>query len=237
MEEQRTTTMMKTENIWKAARSSLGSSLRCFDTSRRWYESHRSIISPPLEEKPNYLLDQLNQKVKVAVIGGGNWGSAVARKVGFVLSQLDNPTVDTNVKMWIYEEIVNGQKLSEIINSKRENVKYLPGIYIPQNVKAVPDLIEVVKDSNVLLFVLPHSFLRGILRQLKGVVNPNTICVSFIKGVQVTPSGELKRYSEIIKDELGVNHVAAVMGANLATDIARRFIFILWTLCFTVLRR
>lgn len=29
--------------------------------------------------------------------------------------------------MWVFEEIVNGEKLSDIINTKHENVKYLPG--------------------------------------------------------------------------------------------------------------
>lgn len=36
--------------------------------------------------------------------------------------------------MWVYEEIVNGEKLSEVINQRHENVKYLPGIALPENV-------------------------------------------------------------------------------------------------------
>ena len=36
--------------------------------------------------------------------------------------------------MWVFEEIVEGQKLSELINSRHENVKYLPGVKIPDNV-------------------------------------------------------------------------------------------------------
>ena len=30
--------------------------------------------------------------------------------------------------MWVFEEVVNGRKLSDIINETNENVKYLPGI-------------------------------------------------------------------------------------------------------------
>lgn len=41
---------------------------------------------------------------------------------------------DPIVKMWMFEEIVNGRKLSEIINTEHENVKYLPGKKIPPNV-------------------------------------------------------------------------------------------------------
>lgn len=36
--------------------------------------------------------------------------------------------------MWVFEELVNGQKLSEIINTQHENVKYLPGKKLPKNV-------------------------------------------------------------------------------------------------------
>eukprot|EP01040_Poterioochromonas_malhamensis_P011369 gene11369-12392_t len=187
----------------------------------RCYLPHHSTISPPVEEKPNLLLDKLKNKIKVAVIGGGNWGSAVARKVGFNVSQLASPTIDHQVKLWVYEEQYEGKPLTEIINTRRENVKYLPGVYIPQNVKAIPSLADVVRDSNVLLFVMPHSFLPAVLHQIKQIGLPSsTICASFIKGVQVSSGGELRRYSDIIKEELQVDHVAAVMGANVANDIA-----------------
>ena len=38
--------------------------------------------------------------------------------------------------MWVYEELVNGRKLTEIINTDHENVKYLPGHKLPENVVA-----------------------------------------------------------------------------------------------------
>ena len=38
------------------------------------------------------------------------------------------------VKMWVFEEMVNGRKLTEIINQDHVNVKYLPGFQIPDNV-------------------------------------------------------------------------------------------------------
>lgn len=36
--------------------------------------------------------------------------------------------------MYVYEEIINGKKLTEIINETHENVKYLPGQKLPENV-------------------------------------------------------------------------------------------------------
>ncbi len=36
--------------------------------------------------------------------------------------------------MYVYEEMINGKKLTEIINESHENVKYLPGQKLPENV-------------------------------------------------------------------------------------------------------
>ena len=38
------------------------------------------------------------------------------------------------VQMYVYEELVEGKKLTEIINTEHENVKYLKGHKIPENI-------------------------------------------------------------------------------------------------------
>lgn len=59
-------------------------------------------------------------------------GSAIAKIVGANAAQ--NSKFDDTVKMWVFEEMVNGRKLTEIINTDHENVKYLPGHKLPANV-------------------------------------------------------------------------------------------------------
>ena len=59
-------------------------------------------------------------------------GSAIARIVGANVKE--NPIFHDEVKMWVFEEIVNDRKLTEIINQDHENIKYLPGFKIPNNV-------------------------------------------------------------------------------------------------------
>lgn len=46
----------------------------------------------------------------------------------------ENPGFNHTVKMWVFEELVDGKKLTEIINETHENVKYLKGFPIPDNV-------------------------------------------------------------------------------------------------------
>jgi glycerol-3-phosphate dehydrogenase (NAD+) len=61
-----------------------------------------------------------------------NRGSAIAKIIGTNAKRHDN--IDERVTMYVYEEMINGKKLTEIINETHENVKYLPGIKLPPNV-------------------------------------------------------------------------------------------------------
>eukprot|EP01039_Chlorochromonas_danica_P006869 gene6867-7592_t len=170
----------------------------------------------PLELKSSLLKHDFIPKV--GIIGSGNWGSAVARRVGLNLEKVHIPEP---IDMWVYEEEVGGRKLTDIINTDHENVKYLPGIQLPKNILANPDLLASVHNKNILFFVVPHQYLSNVLCHLKGQIASDTICVSLIKGVDVSMEDGLRRYTEIIAEELGVSQVAAVMGANVANDVAK----------------
>jgi len=59
-------------------------------------------------------------------------GSVIAKIVGNNVR--GKPAFIERVLMYVYEEIVNGTKLTDIINTKHENIKYLPGCMLPDNV-------------------------------------------------------------------------------------------------------
>lgn len=59
-------------------------------------------------------------------------GSAIAKIVGSNAGRLAH--FDPRVTMWVFEEDIGGRKLTEIINTQHENVKYLPGHKLPPNV-------------------------------------------------------------------------------------------------------
>ena len=90
--------------------------------------------------------------------------------------------------MWVYEETVtatNGEErnLTDVINNDHENVKYLPGIKLPENIVAVPDLAKACEGATLLIFVLPHQFLPRLLPTIKLAVHPSCRGVSLIKGL------------------------------------------------------
>uniref|UniRef100_A0A7J7ZHM1 Glycerol-3-phosphate dehydrogenase [NAD(+)] n=1 Tax=Pipistrellus kuhlii TaxID=59472 RepID=A0A7J7ZHM1_PIPKU len=130
---------------------------------------------------------------KVCILGSGNWGSAIAKIVGGNAAKLAH--FDPRVTMWVFEEDVGGRKLTEIINTQHENVKYLPGHKLPSNV-----------------------FIGKLCDQLTGHLKAGAIGISLIKGIDEGPNG-LKLISEVIGERLGIP-VNVLMGANIANEVA-----------------
>ena len=157
-------------------------------------------------------------KRRVAIVGSGNWACAIAKIVGSNCKRNDD--FEDEVRMWVFEETVNGRKLTEIINSEHENVKYMRGIKLPTNIIADPDVVSATKGAHVLIFVLPHQFLGGLCKKIAGNHAPNCIAISLIKAVHFDDSG-IVLISDIIKKGLGGMDVSVLMGANLAVEVAR----------------
>lgn len=68
-------------------------------------------------------------------------GSAIAKIVGANVMKYNN-IFETRVTMYVYEEIINNEKLTNIINTIHENVKYLPGHKIPENVASISNILS-----------------------------------------------------------------------------------------------
>ncbi|KAK5984422.1 putative glycerol-3-phosphate dehydrogenase 2, partial [Trichostrongylus colubriformis] len=87
---------------------------------------------------------------------------------------------------------------------------------------AVPDLIESCEDSNILIFVVPHQFVRKICHQLEGKIAADAQAISLIKGVAAPYAeklGGVKLISDEIREILNID-VSVLMGANLAHEVA-----------------
>ncbi|KAI7853873.1 glycerol-3-phosphate dehydrogenase [NAD+] [Circinella umbellata] len=157
------------------------------------------------------------QQYKVSVIGSGNWGSAIARLVGQNVEK-HSDLFDQTVRVWVFEEEVNGRKLTDIINNDHENVKYLPGIRLPDNIKALSDVKEAARDANILVFVMPHQFVYKTCENLRGVINNDCRAISLIKGLDFH-NNEIMLFSDEISRILGIE-CCALSGANLASEVA-----------------
>lgn len=48
--------------------------------------------------------------------------------------------------MYVFEEMIEGKKLTEIINTTHENVKYLPGHKLPENIVSQKLFLKIYKQ-------------------------------------------------------------------------------------------
>lgn len=83
-----------------------------------------------------------------------------------------NNIFETRVTMYVYEEIINNEKLTNIINTIHENVKYLPGHKLPENVASILNTDITAIDIQYRL-LNQQFFGKGIF---KGLINNCRSC-------------------------------------------------------------
>eukprot|EP00923_Selenidium_pygospionis_P007717 GHVN01013167.1.p1 GENE.GHVN01013167.1~~GHVN01013167.1.p1 ORF type:complete len:391 (-),score=70.62 GHVN01013167.1:55-1227(-) len=163
-------------------------------------------------------MDITSKNLKVSIIGSGNWGSSISKVIAENTKTLD--LFDDEVRQWVFEEEWKGKKLSEVINETHENEKYLPGVRLPSNVKAVPDVVEAARGADLLVFVLPHQFIEAVCAKLiaANVLKPTSEAISLIKGL-IVQDGSPQLISDYIQTHLKIR-CSVLSGANVAPDIA-----------------
>jgi glycerol-3-phosphate dehydrogenase (NAD(P)+) len=144
---------------------------------------------------------------KVASIGAGSWGTAVA-------GLMAHNGVD--VLLWARRAAV-----ADEINTWHTNETYLPGIRLPESLRSTDDIEEAVSGADVVVMGVPSHGWRDILRELKPFLRADAV-VSLTKGLE----GERnQRMSEVFFEE--VPHFppegyAMLTGPNIAREIAKR---------------
>lgn len=156
--------------------------------------------------------------LKVSVIGSGNWGTCIARIIADNVRQ--SYIFDNSVRIWVHSDSMFGdERLVDVMVRDRENKLYLPGYVLPDNLLCLSDMEEVVSDADLLVFVLPHQFVRRVCESMKGFVKSTCRGISLIKGFDVE-DGRPVLFTDVIESILGID-VCMMSGANVANDIAR----------------
>ncbi|EDV91565.1 GH13333 [Drosophila grimshawi] len=154
---------------------------------------------------------------KVCIIGAEGWGSAISTAV---CKNVLNGKYDSRVHIYVYDELVRSQYLSNLMNEQHENIKYLPGIRLPKNLIAVNDLLEAAQSADILIFATPHGYVKSYCNILEDYVKPTAYAVSLVKGLEHTIDGELNLYSHTIAERLQIP-CYSMMNANSAMEMAQ----------------
>ena len=151
---------------------------------------------------------EMNRDVKIAVIGAGSWGTAIA----VLLSKKW-----CCVSLWGH----NADHVSEI-SKQRENRKYLPSIQLPDNIEVTSDLESCLRGSKVVVMVVPSHGLRDVFSSLVPYVTDDMKIISAVKGVEnVTLLTMTQVIQELLQHQNRHNvQVGVLSGPSFAEEVA-----------------
>src|SRR5438067_10818629 len=143
---------------------------------------------------------------KIAVIGAGGWGTALA----ILLADRGVP-----ITLWGYDA---GH--IEQMKTTRANDVYLPGVTLPENIELTASLSDAANGAELAVFVPPSKAMRSVAENFaKTQPARATIILSCTKGIE---QGSGLRMSQIIAESLPENPVAVLSGPSHAEEVSRK---------------
>ena len=140
---------------------------------------------------------------RIAVVGAGSWGTALAillARKGF------------RVNLWARrpEQVAALRKL-------KENRSYLPEVLLPATITPIADLTAAVREAGLVVLSVPSHAVRLIARELRPLLPPGVIIVNTAKGLEL----DTKKRLSIVLAEEGLERVVVLSGPSHAEEVGR----------------
>ncbi len=145
-------------------------------------------------------------KTRIGVVGGGSWGTALAKLLadkGFCLD------------LWVFEPEVKAQ-----IETDHENKIFLPGFTLPKGVVPTNDLKTAVQNKDLVLVVVPSHCMRSVSLDMKPFISKNTIVVTASKGIENKTHETMTDILSGNIDHLSKENFAVLSGPSFAKEVA-----------------
>ena len=139
--------------------------------------------------------------MKVAVIGGGSWGTTIA-------SQISSKTATT---LWCRDS-----EIADAINTRHENPSYLPGLPLSEALLATADMQEAASCAETIAVAVPSHAMRSVMEEFAPHISSDAVLVSLTKGLEQRTH---LRMSEVLAETLPANPLAVLSGPSLAKEV------------------
>lgn len=143
--------------------------------------------------------------IHFAVLGDGAWGTAIALHLA--------SRAEHAVTLWSARE-----ENARLLRERRENVRLLPGVPIPESVRLTTDPAVASKDADLAIAAIPTVYLRSTICRFHHVLPRSCPMLSLAKGLE---NQTFRRPSEILEEVLGVDRVAVLSGPSHAEEVSR----------------
>ncbi|RYG80478.1 NAD(P)-dependent glycerol-3-phosphate dehydrogenase [bacterium] len=145
---------------------------------------------------------------KVTVLGGGSWGTALAK----LLAEKGDETTLWSVELDVVDEIT----------TRGTSERYLPGAVLPRNLTATHDIVKALDGATMVVFVVPSHATREVAKLSAPFLPAGAPIVSATKGIE---NESLMFMDEVLADELpraARNMLAFFSGPSFAKELARK---------------
>ncbi len=143
--------------------------------------------------------------MKVCVIGGGAWGTALAD-----VAAKNNH----DVTMWVYEP-----EVAASIRDENENREYLPGVNLEASISASNDMEDALSGAEMVISVSPSHVVREVMSEAAPYIPHDALLVSASKGIEkdslLTMTGVIQ---EVVPPEASRN-IVALSGPSFAKEV------------------
>ena len=141
--------------------------------------------------------------VRVAVMGGGNFGLALAT----VVARNNIPTT----------LLVRDETVAESLNTHHKHPRYMSDVELPKIIRATSDPDIALSDATYIIHAVPCQYSRGFLDNVKAYIPPGVPVLSASKGIETTSLGFM---ADILKECLGSDRSYAFLsGPSFAREI------------------
>jgi glycerol-3-phosphate dehydrogenase (NAD(P)+) len=142
---------------------------------------------------------------RFAILGDGAWGTAIA----LLLARREGH----RVALWSARP-----ENARLLRERRENVRLLPGIPLPENILLTEDIVEALDGADLLVSAVPTVYLRAMLQRIAAAVPATARVLSLTKGIE---NKTFLRPTEVLHQVLGVTHLGVLSGPSHAEEVSR----------------
>lgn len=143
------------------------------------------------------------KKLRVAVLGSGSWGTALAHHLRGNGHQ---------VTLWGRDA-----ETLDSISSSHENHRYFPGIKLAAGIETTSEIGTAVSDRELIVFSVPSSTLRGVALSACPAIPPSAVLVSTAKGLE---DGTMKSMTDVLSECCGdPARVTVLSGPSFAREV------------------
>ncbi len=142
--------------------------------------------------------------MKVAVIGAGSWGTAVAAIAAH----------HAHTVLW-----ARRAELADAINETHQNLEYLPGLTLPSMLRATTSLEQACGGADVVVMGVPSHGFRAVLEQAAPHIARDRAVVSLSKGIEQHTLCRMTEVVAAVLTEHDADRIGVLTGPNLAKEI------------------